>query len=150
MRCSEVKRLLSSYIDEELLEGERESLEIHLKDCRECSAKFDEIRNLHHLFARTERFNAPYGFSTRVMANLAGQQSKKGLFIPLFIKFGEALLIAAVIILGIASGTVLVKNAVPQDGQNIASIFSLDAFDAASRDSVSGAYLAMMEGQHEK
>jgi anti-sigma factor RsiW len=150
MRCTKVKSLISSYIDGELSKGERDCFESHIKDCEACSKEFEGLRNLHSQFARIERFNAPYGFSSRVMANLAGQQSKKRLFIPLFAKFGEVLLIAAVGILGIASGAALVKDVVPQNGQNVVSVFSLDAFDAASRDSFGGAYLAMMEGQHEK
>jgi anti-sigma factor RsiW len=150
MRCTKAKKLISSYLDGELSKSERDVFESHIKQCEPCSKEFEALRDMHAMFARTERFNAPYGFSTRVMANLAGAQSKKRLFIPLFTKCGEALLIAVVVILGIASGDVLVKDIVPQNGQNVAAIFSLDAFDAASRDSVGGAYLAMMEGKNEK
>jgi anti-sigma factor RsiW len=150
MRCTKVKKLISSYLDGELSRDARDLFESHIKQCEACGKEFEAMRDMHAMFARAERFNAPYGFSTRVMANLAGAQSKKRLFIPLFTKFGEALLIAVVVILGIASGAVLVKDAAPQNGQNIAAVFSLDAFDAASRDSVGDAYLAMMEGENEK
>jgi anti-sigma factor RsiW len=150
MRCTKVKKLISSYLDNELSKNERDVFESHIKQCETCNKEFEAMRDMHAMFARTERFNAPYGFATRIMANLAGQQSNKRLFIPFLAKFGEALLIAAVVVLGVASGAVLVKDAAPQNGQNIASLFSLDAFDAASRDSVGGAYFAMMEGQHEK
>jgi anti-sigma factor RsiW len=150
MRCTKVKKLISSYLDDELSKSERDVFESHIKQCEACGKIFEAMRGMHALFARTERFNAPYGFSTRVMANLSGAQSKKRLFIPLFTKFGEALLFAVVIVLGIASGAVLVKDVVPQNGQDVAAIFSLDAFDAASRDSIGGAYLAMMEGRNEK
>jgi anti-sigma factor RsiW len=150
MRCAKIKRSISSYIDGELSKNERNLFETHIRDCEACGKELEAMRAVHTLFAQTEQFKAPYGFATRVMANLAGQRSKKRLFIPLFAKFGEALLIAAVVILGIASGAILVKDVEPQNGQDVASIFSLDAFDAASRDSVGSAYLAMMEGNHEK
>jgi anti-sigma factor RsiW len=150
MRCTKVKKLISSYLDGELSKSERDVFESHREQCEACGKEFKALLDMHALFARTERFNAPYGFSTRVMTNLAGAQTKKRVFIPLFAKFGEVLLIAVVIILGIATGAVLVRDAAPQNGQNVAAVFSLDAFDAASRDSVGGAYLAMTEGKDEK
>ena len=134
-------------MDGELSEREQNSLETHIKDCEECGAKFHEIRNIHHMFAQTEKFKAPYGFSSRVMANLTEEQSEKRWLIPLFTKFAEALVVLAVITTGIISGNFLVKTTLAQGERNIASFFSLDAFDVASRNSVGGAYLAMMEDE---
>ena len=145
MRCSKATKLFSSSLDEELSEREKMSFETHLKNCGGCRAKFDEIRNVHQMFARAERFNAPYGFSTRVMANLSEEQSKQRWFIPLFMRFAEGLLVLAVITTGILSGNFLIQTSLTRSERNIATFFSLDAFDATSRDSVGGAYLAMLE-----
>jgi hypothetical protein len=145
MRCSKAIKLFSPSVDEELSEREQTSLETHLEGCRECSAKFGEIRNMHHMLAQAEKFKAPYGFSTRVMANLAEESPKKRLFVPFFTKFAEALVILAVITTGIVSGNFLFKTALAGNEQNIATFFSLDVFDASPRDSVGGAYLAMLE-----
>lgn len=145
MRCSKAIKLFSPSMDEELSEKEKNSFETHLKNCGECRAKFDEIRNVHQMFDRTERFNAPYGFSTRVMANLAEEQLKIRLFLPFFTKFAEALVVLAVITTGIVSGNFLVKTTMAASERNVTIFFSLDAFDTTSRDSVGGAYLAMME-----
>lgn len=145
MRCSKTIKLFSASMDEELSEREKNSFETHLKNCRECRAKFDEIRNVYQIFDRAERFNAPYGFSTRVMANLAEVQPRKRLFVPFFTKFAEALVVLVVITTGIISGNFLFKTASARNEHNIATFFSLDAFEATSRDSVGGAYLAMLE-----
>ncbi len=145
MRCSKATKLFSPFLDEELSIKERKSLEIHLKGCKECCAKFGEIRSVHQMFAQAEKFNAPYGFSTRVIANLAEEQSQKRSLIPLFTKFAEAFVVLAVITTGIVSGNFLFKTALARNEQNITTFFSLDAFDATSRDSIGGAYLAMME-----
>lgn len=143
MRCSKAIKLFSPSMDEELSEREQKSLETHLKDCRECRAKLGEIRNVHQMFAQAERFNAPYGFSTRVMAHLVEEQPKKRILF--FMKFAEALVVLAVITTGIVSGNFLFKTALAGNEQNIATFFSLDVFDASPRDSVGGAYLAMLE-----
>ncbi len=145
MRCSKATKLFSPYMDAELSEREQKSLEIHLRDCEECCAKFHEIRNISHMFSQTEKFKAPHGFSTRVMANLAEDRSEKRWLIPLFTKFAEALVVLAVITTGIVSGNFLVETTLAASERNIAIFFSLDAFDTTSRDSVGGAYLAMME-----
>jgi hypothetical protein len=147
MRCSKATKLFSPFLDEEVSIKERKSLEIHLQDCKECCAKFGEIQEVHQIFVQAEKFKAPYGFSTRVVANLAEEQSEKHWLLPLFTKFAEALVILAVITTGIVSGNFLFKTALARNERNIATFFSLDAFDSTPRDSVGGAYLAMMEDE---
>jgi hypothetical protein len=145
MRCSKATKLFSPFLDQELSIKERKSLEIHLKGCKECYAKLGEVRSVQQMFAQAEKFNAPYGFSTRVIANLEEDRSQKRSLIPLFTKFAEALVVLVVITTGIISGNFLVKTTLARSERNIATFFSLDAFDVTSRDSVGGAYLAMME-----
>jgi len=147
MRCTTIRRWISPYIDGELSKKELDLFESHIKTCKACIEIFEGIRNTHDLFSGAPRFTAPYGFSTRVIANLAEQRSEKRLLIPFFTKSGEALLVVAVVVLGIAAGNVLFKNELTPNSQTVASFFSLDAFAATPSDSVGGAYLAMMEGR---
>jgi predicted anti-sigma-YlaC factor YlaD len=150
MRCKKAKELISPYMDGELSEGEREMIESHMKDCGNCRAEFEEIQHLHNLFAGTERFNAPYGFSTRILANRETKTRRKELLVPLFARFAGVVAVLMIIGIGIVSGRFIGRSFSFQKAGNIAAFFSLDIFNATPPDSVGGVYLAMTEVKNEK
>lgn len=150
MGCKKVKGLISPYIDGELSAGDGLTLEDHMKVCDKCRTEFEEIQKLHNLFARSERFNAPYGFSTRVLANRETNTARKGVLIPLFVRFAVVVTLFVIIGIGIISGRFLGSSFSHQNAGNLASSFSLDIFSATPSDSLGGAYLAMMEERYEK
>jgi predicted anti-sigma-YlaC factor YlaD len=150
MRCKKARDLISPYIDGELSERERVSFESHMKDCVNCRAEFEETRNVHNLFAGAERFSAPYGFSTRVLANLETKTPRKWLLVPLFARFAGVVVVLIIIGIGIVSGIFLGRGFSFQKSDNIAPFFSLDIFNATPPDSVGGVYLAMTEAENEK
>ena len=70
MHCAEIRKLISLYIDDRLSPDEKEAFSSHTRNCSGCQEALEEARAVHELFASAERFSAPYGFTTRVLANL--------------------------------------------------------------------------------
>ncbi|MDO9289611.1 MAG: zf-HC2 domain-containing protein [Thermodesulfovibrionales bacterium] len=150
MNCSKTHKLISPYIDGELKASDREAFEAHIKSCRTCSIAVEEVRNQHNLFSYAKQFNAPYAFSTRVMANIAPEKAGGFSWTPLIIRFAEVVALLVIIFSGIISGGFLAGRLMPEKLSSVASSFSLDIFDSAPPDSLGGVYLAMTEVRHEK
>ena len=55
-----------------------------------------------------------------------------------------------VIALGVLSGSLLIKDYMPDKARQVMASLSLDVFDSAPPDSLGGAYLAMTEVRDEK
>jgi anti-sigma factor RsiW len=150
MKCSKAHKLISPYIDGELPEGDIGRLEDHMKVCTKCQRKFEESRELHNLFANIDGFKAPYGFHTRVMADISDGKTRRIFRIPVFVRFAEAFVIVAIIVLGVFSGSFLIRGHMPDKAREVMSSLSLDVFDTAPPGSLAGAYLAMTEVRDEK
>ena len=150
MNCSYTHILISPYIDGELQEQDMRRLENHMKVCSKCRAEFEESKELHNLFANVDRLKTPYGFHTRVMANISLGKTKARSRIPVFAGLAEGFAIMAVIVLGIFSGTQLTRGFMPDKAKEVVVSFSLDVFDPAPPGSLGGVYLAMTEVRNEK
>ncbi|HAK88356.1 MAG: hypothetical protein A2077_05050 [Nitrospirae bacterium GWC2_46_6] len=150
MKCSKAHKLISPYSYGELSEKEWKAVENHLNVCHGCRTEFEEMRGLSYLLVNTEKFKAPYGFHTRVMANISSGKARVGAKIPVIAGLAEGFAIIAVIVLGIFSGTQLTKGFMPDRTREVTASLSLDVFDSAPSDSLGGAYLAMTEVRDEK
>jgi anti-sigma factor RsiW len=149
MSCSKSK-LASAYLDKEMGPGEKTAFDTHLRGCNDCVQALEEMRSLRAAFVKAERYPAPYGFATRVMARTAELEKKKApWFAPFFVRFAEAAVLLVVITVGILAGKVITKGS-SVTTTNIASSLSLDMFDAAPPGSLGNAYLAMTEVRNEK
>jgi anti-sigma factor RsiW len=149
MRCSKAKKLFSPYIDRALTKAEAELFDAHIRDCNECRSRLEEMKVLHNAFSSMERLNAPYGFTTRVMANINEKRAKRWSLFPVLGMVIEAAVVVLVIMIGTRAGSFL-GTAFTGQKTSIASSLSLDTFEAVQPNSIGGAYLAMMEGQNEK
>jgi len=150
MNCPKTK-LISAYLDEELPSGDRAALETHLPGCAQCGAALMDMRALRAAFASTARHQAPYGFSTRVMARTVELEKKKApWFVPFFVRSAEAAVLLMVIFVGIMAGRFMTNGSSMTQPVNLASSLSLDLFDAAPPGSLGGVYLAMTEASNEK
>lgn len=149
MKCRTAK-LVSPYLDGELKGKEEALFEAHLRGCSACSEKLAAMRGLHALFAGAERYSAPYGFTTRVIARAAGQGKMRFSLVPVLVRFAEAAVVLAMITMGIMSGSLLMNTLTGRQVENFASSFSLEIFEPAPPSSVGGVYLAMTEARHEK
>jgi anti-sigma factor RsiW len=150
MKCSKTHKLISPYIDGELSERDMKTLEDHMKVCHKCLTEFEEAMELHNLFANVDGFKAPYGFHTRVMANMSAGKIGGSSRIPVFARLAEAVVIIAVIAFGILSGSLLIKGHPPDKARDVMASLSLDVFDPVPPGSLAGAYLAMTEVRDEK
>jgi anti-sigma factor RsiW len=150
MECSKAHKLISPYIDGELQERNMKTLEDHMKICDKCRAEFEEGKELHNLFANADKFKAPYGFHTRVMANISSGKIRGSSRIPVFVRLAEGFVIIVVIALGVLSGSLLTKGYMPDKARDVMASLSLDVFDSAPPGSLGGVYLAMTEVRDEK
>ena len=150
MDCLKMQKLMSPYIDGELSEGKKREFENHAKVCERCRTEVEEMKGLHQLFANTEKFAAPYGFHTRVMANVNTAKTGKlpGISIP--VRLAETVMVLLLIAIGIMSGTFLVRSLIPGRAADVIASLHLDVFQYAPPGTLGGAYLAMTEERNEK
>jgi len=71
MTCRDVWREVSNYIDNSISPEVRAELELHLSQCRHCTAIVDGIHNVIILVADGRTFTLPAGFSSRLKARLS-------------------------------------------------------------------------------
>ncbi len=147
MKCSETQKLISPYIDGELAASEKQELEDHLKVCEKCRIEMEEMQELRQLFVSEEKFDAPQGFHTRVMASVNTSAPRKFAGIPIPLRLAEAGLVLALIAVGVVSGSSWVKGFLPQRTGNELASLHLDVFDAAPPGTLGGAYLTMTEAK---
>ncbi|HMK65506.1 MAG TPA: zf-HC2 domain-containing protein [Thermodesulfobacteriota bacterium] len=155
MSCSHFHLLISLSIDGRLSPEEKEGLSSHLQSCPYCREALEETQKMHELFPSAERFSAPLGFSTRVMAKLKAQESSPWWFFltqrPLFLKTLEWAFALIIIMTGLFFGNLWTADRLsPQRPLTLKESFSLDVFQATPPDSIGGAYMALAEGPHEK
>ena len=150
MKCSETQKLISPYVDGELTEGKQRELESHIKDCERCRTEMEEIRKLRQLFVNTEKFEAPYGFQARVMANVSAPKTGWHPRISIPVRLAEAVIVLVLISVGILSGGLIGKGLAPAKAGNEMASLHLDIFNSVPPGTLGGAYLAMTEERNEK
>ena len=155
MRCKQARQMISQYIDEALRPDEKNAFALHIRDCATCREELEETRAVHQMFASTERFPAPYGFATRVLANLEEKEGARPWsllgFRTFFLRTAQVGFALVVMTMGIISGNLLLADRTSPHGQiTVAESFSLDLFQAAPPDSIAGIYVALMGASHER
>jgi predicted anti-sigma-YlaC factor YlaD len=154
MKCTVVKTMFSEYIDDELSPGQKEVVDLHVRECEICRNEFDELLVVHGLFASAKSFPAPYGFSTRVMASLEGRRWSiwDSLFArPVFLRVVEVAFALVIVIIGLISGNILTARKSPSlTSTEIRQSFALDIFEAVPSNTVGGVYASMMGVENER
>jgi len=157
MKCSQTEKMISRYVDNDLDTEEKRLFELHIQDCSGCKQELEEVRSVHELFASTERFTAPYGFTTRVMANLEAKEPswlwQLFTFRPFVLRTVEVAFALIIMIIGVVSGNLLVADRTSGRQAVQATVqesFSLDLFQATPPDSVGGAYVRLMGAGDER
>lgn len=64
--CTATRRQLSDYIEEELASLKRARVENHLRECLECTAMVNGLRNIRQLARQADLIEPPQGFSQRL------------------------------------------------------------------------------------
>ncbi len=79
VRCAEVWREISNYLDGEIDPGLRSAMEEHFRGCKHCTAVLDGARNIIELYGDERMLEVPVGFSQRLHRRLEqGMPRRKG------------------------------------------------------------------------
>jgi anti-sigma factor RsiW len=155
MKCRHAKKLISQYMDDELGLDEKKGFDSHIQSCFACREALKEIRSLHRLVASAERFPAPYGFATKVLANLDEKEGARvrDLFStrPFLLRAAQVAFAFVVMTVGVISGNMLLTERTDHIGQTaVQETFSLDLFQATPPGSIDGIYDMLMRPSHER
>ena len=155
MKCSQVKPIISRYVDQDLDPDEKTTLEFHAAECPECREEVEEQMASHNLFGSAERFEAPYGFATRVMARIEENEKRAPFWDfftlqPVFLRAAEMAFALVIVLIGMVSGNMLVASKTPERSMTVQESFSLDLFQATPSDSIGSIYVTLAGGNHEK
>ncbi len=52
MKCEQIESLLSGFVDDELTQGDRQRVEIHLEDCEKCRKQESQLSDLRRTVGR--------------------------------------------------------------------------------------------------
>lgn len=72
--CARNRKRLSAYIDSQLPERVRRSVERHLGECPSCRFVYDELRELSSVLGAYDAPPVPNGLSSRILAEAASRQ----------------------------------------------------------------------------
>ena len=75
IRCKEILRELSDYIDEEITAELRAQMEVHLCACRHCKVLVDTTRKTLTLVSDNSFLELPKGVSERLLERLSRRRS---------------------------------------------------------------------------
>ncbi|MEK6745057.1 MAG: DUF2275 domain-containing protein [Nitrospirota bacterium] len=100
MKHEEMRHKLSEFIDGAVTPGEKETIELHLKTCTECSDALRELRKtIEHIHA-VEEVESPAWMTQKIMAKVrAEQEAKTGLWQRVFAPFLRQFPVQAVAVL---------------------------------------------------
>ena len=73
IRCEDVLRELSNYLDGDVDPALRQELEAHLRGCKRCSVLTDSTRKALRIICDTRIIELPAGFSDRLRARLSSR-----------------------------------------------------------------------------
>jgi anti-sigma factor RsiW len=155
MKCRHARKLISQYVDDELTPDEKRDFDSHIQSCASCRKELEETQGLRELFASARRFSAPYGFATRVLANLEEKErSRAGRifgFRPYFLRAAQVGFALVVMTVGIISGNLLLPERTEHIGETaVQETFSLNLFQATPPGSIGGIYNTLMRPSNEK
>ncbi len=87
MECAQAREQVSAYQDKMLPQGEARLLEEHLKECKECSEYFSDMRKMLGHVRNLDEVEPPPWMARKIMAKLRSEaetEPKKGIFRRLF------------------------------------------------------------------
>ncbi len=155
MKCSQIRKMISPFVDDELGPDQAKIFISHIQGCPACQESLEETMSIHQLFDPAERFEAPYGFATRVMARIEENEKSApfwGFFTlqPVFLRAVEVAFALIVVFIGMVSGNLLVTGRTPERPMTVQESFSLDLFQATPPDSIGGVYVTLAGAADER
>ena len=154
MKCLQMKKVISQYVDGELSLDEEKAFAFHLKNCAGCRKVLEEVQAVHEMLASAERFSAPTGFAARAMDRIELTETSGFLgFLkvhPIFLRAAETAFALVVVFVGMISGSLLVADRTYERQTTVRESFLLDLFQATPPNSIGGVYVAMTGASDER
>jgi len=131
MKCSDIEKKLSAYLEGIVSPEEKEGVEHHLSSCQLCRKAFEELERTVAVVKGLEQVESPPWFTQKIMSRVrAEQESTKSilqrLFYPLHIKvpleaFATVLIAVAAVYLFRANEPEMKRNHVPAETEQAVS-----------------------------
>jgi len=166
MKCRKIISHLNAYVDGELPERRRRTVEAHLAGCESCQKRFEEIRDLAELFEGTLPVPpVPDGFAARIMAKARRRQPVAipgspsllsawnplrwiaGLSAPMRLAACATVLLALVVGLSLDGRNITRRNVLAEPGKDL---YGLAWFAPAPPGSIGSIYIAMADQPYER
>lgn len=152
MECAQIKQMISRYVDQDLDPQEQRTFEHHLRACPGCREAIEGQMAIHHLLGSAEKFEAPLGFATRVMARIEEKERRPSFWSffslqPAFVRMVEVAFALVIVFIGMVSGNLLVTSKLPERSVTVQETFSLNLFQATPPDSIGGIYMTLTGGK---
>src|SRR6266496_4131992 len=82
VNCEDVWREISNYLEGDVDASMRAAMDVHIRDCKRCTAVLEGTRNVIQLYGDERMFQAPLGFSQRLHRRLDENihSSRRGFF----------------------------------------------------------------------
>ena len=94
VRCEDVWREISNYVESDVDPSLRAAMEEHFRECKHCTAVLDGTRNVIHLYGDERMFEVPLGFSQRLHRRLEDNMPRqRGTFFGWTIALAAAALV---------------------------------------------------------
>jgi len=130
MKCEGIKILLSAYIDGEVTEEERQTVESHLDVCEVCKTTVAEFSRLHTLYQELEVKEAPLDFRQRVTQRIEAKSHFVFPWLPW--RLPRLVYVVSFSLLVLLSGTIIALHVIKQPSQQVVDVYAEDIlFDQA-------------------
>jgi predicted anti-sigma-YlaC factor YlaD len=157
MKCEEIQRKLSAFLDNELKEEEARLIREHLKECTGCAEELRAVSSVWDFVETAEGIEPSPYFWTRLSAKIARQEKERSLrwgfwrkwiFNPIPVAAAAALILG--LLLGHFVGRTLYPNGSLANAEATAEALALTTFDDMPSGSLSEAYFSLLyEGEEQ-
>jgi len=166
MKCRKIISYLNAYVDGELPERRRRTVEAHLAVCESCRGRVEDIRGMDELFQGTLPVPpVPDGLAARIMAEARRRQPVAipgspsplpawnplrwiaGLSAPMRLAACATVLLAIVVGLSLDGRGVTRRNVFPEQGKDL---YGLEWFAPAPPGSIGSIYIAMADQPYKR
>lgn len=150
MKCSEIRKKLSAYLDGEITDQEKKTLSDHLDNCLDCRNELLALRTVRKNLNIMPDIAVPPYFYTRLKQRVADSDQR----LPILERlrqialpgFAVALTLLALVLGNTMARIIYQGIANPESSTETANVFGIDAFDEYPEGSISNAYNELITG----
>lgn len=139
MKCNQVRKKLSAFIDEQLETTEKEQILRHLNQCSTCTKEMEILKNTWNLLEVWEGIKTSEDFELKFWEKIKVEEKKKPSLITTLrelFRIPLPVAVTALILLGIFSGIYLNRILQPQENEatisTLSNLYSLNGYSTES------------------